>query len=61
MVVIIICIMQETSSGVGASIGFSFGGAVYTVAETINAFKFDDFGVGYNMYGTIKLYGVKQI
>ena len=43
------------------SIGTAIGGAVYTVAETINAFKFDDFGVGYNMYGTIKLYGVKQI
>ena len=37
-----------------------FGGAVYTTAETINALKFDNFG-SYSLYGTIKLYGVKQI
>ena len=46
---------------VDTSYNIAFGGAVYTTAETINAFKFDDFGTGYNLYGTIKLYGVKQI
>lgn len=49
---------NQTSSGLGASIGFSIGGAVYQVAETINAFKFDDFGTGYNLYGTYSLYGI---
>ena len=44
----------------GTTIGLAFGGASYDVAETINAFKFDDFGTGYNMWGTITVYGVKQ-
>tara|TARA_R100000388_G_C7240520_1_gene160990 strand:- start:933 stop:1562 length:630 start_codon:yes stop_codon:yes gene_type:complete len=51
----------HTVSGISSVIGFSMGGASYNVAETINAFKFDDFGLGYNLYGTIELYGVKQI
>ena len=51
---------NQTSSGVGAVIGFSLGGAVYRVAETINAFKFDDGSSVYSLYGTIKLFGVKQ-
>jgi hypothetical protein len=42
------------------TIGLAWGGASYDVAETIDAFKFDDFGLGYNMWGTITLYGVKQ-
>ena len=49
------------SFSVDTTYNTAFGGAVYAVAETINAFKFDDFGSGYNLYGTIKLYGVKQI
>ena len=52
---------NETMSGVGSTIGASFGGAVYTVAETIDAFKLDDWGLGYGIWGTFKLYGVKQI
>ena len=51
---------NQTSSGVGASIGFSFGSAVYTVAETINAFKFDDFGNSYSLFGTYSLYGIAE-
>jgi len=46
---------------IDTSYNTAFGGAVYTVAETINAFKFDDFGAGFSLYGTIKLFGVKQI
>ena len=49
------------SFSVDTSYNTAFGGAVYTVAETINAFKFDDFGTGYNLYGTIKLFGMKEI
>ena len=52
---------NESMSGVGSTIGASFGGAVYTVAETIDAFKLDDWGLGYGIWGTFKLYGVKQI
>ena len=51
----------QSMSGLGSSIGASFGGAVYKVAETINAFKFDDWGTGYNIWGTFDLYGVKQL
>ena len=51
---------NQTSSGVGAVIGFSFGSAVYTVAETINAFKFDDFGNSYSLFGTYSLYGIAE-
>lgn len=43
------------------SYNIAFGGAVYTTAETINAFKFDDYGSAYSLYGTIKLYGLKQL
>ena len=51
----------QSMSGLGSSIGASFGGAIYEVAETINAFKFDDWGTGYNIWGTFNLYGVKQL
>ena len=52
---------SNQSYSIGSSYNTAFGGATYTVAETINAFKFDDFGTGYNIYGTIKVFGVKQI
>tara|TARA_B100000029_G_scaffold189622_1_gene187469 strand:- start:923 stop:1558 length:636 start_codon:yes stop_codon:yes gene_type:complete len=51
----------QSMSGLGSSVGASFGGAIYEVAETINAFKFDDWGTGYNIWGTFNLYGVKQL
>ena len=51
----------QSMSGLGSSVGASFGGAIYKVTETINAFKFDDWGTGYNIWGTFDLYGVKQI
>ena len=51
---------NHTMSGAGAVIGASFGNAVYTVAETINAFKFDDFGSSYSLWGTFSLYGIKE-
>ncbi len=51
----------QSMSGLGSSIGASFGGACYRVAETINAFKFDDWGLGFNIWGTFDLYGVKKI
>ena len=50
----------QSMSGAGSGIGNSFGGAVYKVAETINAFKFDDWGTGYNIWGTFNLYGLKK-
>lgn len=34
------------------------GGAFYPTATTINAFKFDDFGLGFNIAGKFSLYGL---
>jgi len=51
---------NHTMSGAGAVIGASFGSAVYTVAETINAFKFDDFGSSYSLWATFSLYGIAE-
>ena len=45
----------------GTTIGLAFGGASYDVAETINAFKLDDWGLGYGIWGTFDLFGVKQL
>ena len=51
---------NHTMSGAGAVIGASIGSAVYTVAETINAFKFDDFGTSYSLWGDFSLYGIAE-
>ena len=48
------------SFSVDTSYNTAFGGAVYAVAETINAFKFDDFGTSYSLWGDFSLYGIAE-